>query len=184
MARHSDDTSDTLGDGRLLNDDKVFDHVRLGYVRSTAELDTGRSPSRVVDVLLDLLDGVTQRNDSDRVGVSLSEDGSESWDLVRLLKRHLLGVDGRGLLDPLVRDLLDPDQVRRGDGLVVREVESELGGCDERSLLVNVVAKDLSKGEVEDVSTGMVVSDGPSSELYISSGHARVFSSSPRHKCR
>ena len=43
----------------------------------------------------------------------------------------------------------------------MREVESELGGCDQRSLLVNVVAEDFSEGKVENVRSGMVVSDGP-----------------------
>jgi hypothetical protein len=47
----------------------------------------------------------------------------------------------------------------------VREVEAELRGGDEGSLLVNVVAEDLTEGVVEDVGSSVVVTEGPAAEL-------------------
>lgn len=52
------------------------------------------------------------------------------------------------------------------------KVESEFGGSDEGTLLVNVVAERFSEGKVENVRSGVVISDGPSSELYVSALYA------------
>jgi hypothetical protein len=84
---------------------------------------------------------------------------------LRLDKRHLLGVDRSRLFDPVVADLLNLDQIIDNDGLVVREVEAELGRGDERAFLVDVVSEHLAECEVEDMGTGVVVPDRPATQL-------------------
>ena len=84
------------------------------------------------------------------------------------MEGHLLGVDRSSLLDPVIADLLNLDQIGQDDRLVVGEIESKLGRSDEGTLLINMVAKNLSESKVQDVGTGVVVPDGPSSQLIIS----------------
>ena len=47
----------------------------------------------------------------------------------------------------------------------MREVETQLCRRDERALLVDVVAEDVAQGVVEDVRCGVVVAEGPATEL-------------------
>lgn len=49
----------------------------------------------------------------------------------------------------------------------MREIESKFGRSDKRSLLVDVITQNLTEGIVEDMSTGMVVSDGPATEFIV-----------------
>lgn len=187
LTRNGDDTTDSLGDSGLLGDDKVLDIARLGDVaievgegrvsesermregasnsRSTAELDTGGPPLGVGDIGHHLIEAVLESNDTNRVGVGLSKDGTKTRNLLSRLEVHLLGEDLDGLLDPLVRDALDLGEVVGRDGRLVREVETELGGSDEGTLLVDVVAEDLTESVVEDVSSGVVVAERPAAEL-------------------
>lgn len=133
--------------------------------RSTAELDTRRRPLGVIDVLPDILQREADRHHPHRVRVRLSKDSAQPRDLLRLDKRHLLGVDCSRLLDPVVTDLLNLDQIVDDDGLVVRKVEAEFGRGDERAFLVDVVAEHFAERKVEDVGTGVVVPDRPATEL-------------------
>lgn len=133
--------------------------------RSTAEFDTSRPPLGVGDIGHHLIEAVLESNDTNGVGVGLSKDGTKTRDLLSGLEVHLLGEDLDGLLDPLVRDALNLGEVVGRDGRLVREVEAEFGGGDERSLLVNVVAEDLTESVVEDVGSGVVVAEGPAAEL-------------------
>lgn len=103
----------------------------MGSLRATTEFDTGTPPFRVLDVLLDIFEWVPNGDDANRIGVSLTEDSSETRDLVSLGERQLLGVDWCGLLDPIVRDVFDLDELSGVNRFVVGEVESEFGRCDQ-----------------------------------------------------
>ena len=48
----------------------------------------------------------------------------------------------------------------------MRKIEAKLGGSDKGALLVDVIAKHLTKGKVEDVGTGVVVAERPAAKLY------------------
>lgn len=141
--------------------------------RSTAELDTGLPPLGVGDIGHHLLDAVLESNHTNGIGVGLSKDSTKTRDLLSGLEVHLLGKDLDGLLDPLVRDALDLGEVVGRDGRLVREVEAELGGGDERSLLVDVVAEDFTEGKVEDVGSSVVVAKRPAAELRRAAGQLR-----------
>ena len=69
-----------------------------------------------------------------------------------------------------MNDGFDLQEILGRDGSLVREIESEFGRGDEGSFLVDVVAEDVSESEVEDVSGGVVLSDGGSSELGAAKG--------------
>jgi hypothetical protein len=133
--------------------------------RSTAEFDRSLSPLRVLDILLNLVDAELESDDSDGIGVSLSKDRPQSGNLLSSLEVDLLRVNLDVLLDPLVRLRFDLLEVGGRDGGFVGEIESEFGGSDEGSFLVDVVTENFSEAVVEDVSSGVVVAKGPSSEL-------------------
>lgn len=118
-----------------------------------------------MDVGLNLLERVPDRDDPDRVRVGLAKDRPEAGDLLRLLQAHLLGVHLESLLDEVIGDGLNLAQVVDGDRLVVRKVESQSVGRNKGSLLVDVVAQDLAQRKVENMRASVVVSDGPPSQL-------------------
>ena len=59
-----------------------------------------------------------------------------------------------------VGDLLDPADLVGGDGRVVREVEAQAIGADQRAGLLDVLAEHLAQRVVEDVRAGVVAADG------------------------
>ena len=131
--------------------------------RSTAELDTGPEP--IGAGYLEVVGAELKCDNANRVRVRLSKDGAQAGDLLGRLEIHLLAENLDVFLDPLVRDVLNLGEVGRRDRRLVREVEPELGRRDERSLLVNVVAEDFAKREVEDVGARVVVPKRPAARL-------------------
>lgn len=189
VAGDGDDTADTLGNRGDLGDDEVLDGVGLlnmsicqplaisgqteaserSNIRSTAELNRGRRPLVILDILLDILQREANRNHPHRIRVRLAKDGTQPRDLLGHRKGHLFRVHRRGLFDPLVRDVFNLDQLIRGRGVVMRKVESQLGRRDERAFLVDMVAEDFAQGEVENMGAGVIVANGPSAKLPVSS---------------
>ncbi len=47
----------------------------------------------------------------------------------------------------------------------MREVKSEFGWGDKGSFLIDMIAKNLSQSEIEDVCSSVVVTKGPSTKL-------------------
>lgn len=47
----------------------------------------------------------------------------------------------------------------------MREVKSQLGGCNERTFLVDMIPKDFSQTEVQDMGCRVVIADGPTAKL-------------------
>ncbi|KAI3487195.1 hypothetical protein L1887_48905 [Cichorium endivia] len=170
VARHGNDATDALGDARLLGNDKVADLARLGHVRAAAELDRGRAPPRVLEVAGDGVEVVLERDDADGVGIGLAKHGAQAGDLLGRVELHLLGEDADVALDPVDRDVLDLLELLHVDALLVRKVESELGGRDERALLVNVVAEHLAQAKVEDVGGGVVRLERSAAALVVRDG--------------
>jgi hypothetical protein len=165
LAGDGDDAADALCDSRFLEDDEFLDLACLEDVGPAAELDGELAPRLVLGVGDEVLDGAADGDDADGVGVGLAEDGAEAVDLARGGERYVLGVDLGVLLDVVRGDLLDLLELGVGQTSLVREIESELLGGDERALLVDFVAEDLAKRVVEDVGSGVVVADGVPSEL-------------------
>lgn len=137
------------------------------YSRSSTEFDTGLLPLGVLNVRSDLVQRELESDNPDRIWVGLSEDGSQTGNVLSDLEGKLGREDLDGLFHPFVGNGLDLFKIRGRDGGLVAEVESKLGRSDERSLLVNMVAQDFSQAEVEDVRGGMVVSKRPSSFLHM-----------------
>lgn len=137
------------------------------YSRSSTEFDTGLLPFGVLNVRSDLIQREFEGDDPDGIRVSLSEDGSQTGDVLSDLEGKLGREDLDGLFHPFVGHGLDLFEIGGRDGGLVAEIESKLGRSDERSLLVNVVAQDFSQTEVENVRGGVVVSQRPSSFLHI-----------------
>lgn len=133
--------------------------------RSTTELDTGSPPLGVFNVLHNLIQAELESDDSHRVGVAFSKDCTQSRNLLSFSERHVFGVHADSLLNPLVAELFDLCNSRWGDGLVVREIESETVRRDERTLLINVVAEHFTQGKVKNVGASVVVADRPAAEL-------------------
>lgn len=134
-------------------------------VRSSTELHTGVPPLRVLHVLRDLLHTVLESDHSDGVRVRLSKHRSQPRDLEALLEGELGRMNLDVPLDPLCTVGLDRFELGGSDWSFVGEIKSELGGRDEGSFLVDVVAEDFSKGVVEDVRAGVVLSERRSSAL-------------------
>ena len=137
------------------------------YSRSSTEFDTGLLPLGVLNVRSNLVQRELESDDPDRIRVSLSEDGSQTGNVLSDLEGKLGREDLDGLFHPFVGHGLDLFEVGGRDGGLVAEVESKLGRSDERSLLVNVVTQDFSQTEVENMRGSVVVSQRPSSFLHI-----------------
>src|SRR5690606_11355614 len=101
-------------------------------------------------------DGLADGNDAHGVGVFLAEDGPQAVDLPADHEGNHVGVDGQVLLDQPADHLLDLGELfgRHGPGGV--EVEAQAVGCDQRALLVGVVAQRAAQGEVHHVGGGVV----------------------------
>ena len=136
------------------------------HLRSTAKLNTCTAPLRVFKILRDLFHVILERDDAHGVGVRLAENCAQTVDLLRSRERQLLGEDAYVALDPVLADGLDLFELCRRDLCLVGEVETELGGCHQGALLVNVVTENVSEGVVENVGCGVVIAQGPATELY------------------
>lgn len=136
-------------------------------LRSTAEFNRSVSPFRVLDIFLHLLDTEFEGDDPNWIWVTLSKHGPQSRNFLSSTEIHLFRVHFDVSFDPLVRESFNLVEVGSRDGGFVREIESEFRGCYEGSFLINVIAEYFSQAVVEDVSSGVVVSERPSSELYI-----------------
>ncbi len=108
-----------------------------------------------------LADGILADEDhTDRIGIFFAEHGAHAGNLLRLLQGHG-GHRHRAVgADLLVDQILDAADFRRGEGLVVREVEAGLLVIDQRTLLVHLVAQHLAHGPVHQVGDGVVAHDG------------------------
>ena len=115
-----------------------------------------------------------ERDDTNGVRVRLPKDRAERVDLLRDGQLELLRVHADVAADPVLAERLDLLELGLRDLRLVREVEAELRGGDERALLVDVVAEDLAEGVVEDVRRGVVVAEGPAPELSCSSQHGEA----------
>lgn len=171
MASDGNNSSDALSNRGLLNDNEVLNIISLGDVGAAAELNTGLAPFRIFDILGNIFKRIAKGDDSDRVRVSLAKDSTKTRDFVSLGQRHVLSIYWDTFLDPVIADALNFDQLRDRNRLAVRKVESKFSRSNEGTLLVNVVAKDFSKGKVENMGTGVVVPDRPSTKLVVSADY-------------
>ena len=77
---------------------------------STAELNADFLPTGILDILQDFLQFHTDRDDTNRVGVSFTEYGPDAGNLLGSGERNVLGVNSTVLSDILSRlgfDLLE-----------------------------------------------------------------------------
>mmetsp|Transcript_50742 Transcript_50742/g.136230 ORF Transcript_50742/g.136230 Transcript_50742/m.136230 type:complete len:533 (-) Transcript_50742:802-2400(-) len=128
-------------------------------MRASAELDAGVHAPRGLGIIQQVVDGGAYADDADGVGVLLAEDGAEAVDGLGVLQGDLPEVDGVGLLDLPVADLLDLPHLVDLDGLVVREVETQLALVHQGALLVDLAAEHGAQREVQDVRRGVVLCD-------------------------
>lgn len=77
------------------------------------------------------------------------------------LQDNLLAENPDVAFDPVPAEALDFFDIRIGDTSLVREVEAQLGGGNERSSLVNVVSEDFSEGPVENMSSRVIIPEWP-----------------------
>lgn len=77
------------------------------------------------------------------------------------LQDNLLAENPDVAFDPVPAEALDFFNIWIGDTSLVGEVEAQFGGSNERSSLVNVVPKDFSEGPVEDMSSGVIIPEWP-----------------------
>lgn len=139
--------------------------MRRDNSRSTAKFDTGVSPLGIFDILSHVLDVVLERDNSDRIRVSLAKDGSKTGNLLGEIEWQLFGVDANGSVDPVVDDVFNLEKLVEGDGTLVRKVEPKLAWGDERTLLVDVIAKDLTQSVVKDMGSSVILAERRSARL-------------------
>ena len=167
LAGVGDDTADALGDTALLDDDQVLDETGVLDVSATAELDADLAPLRVLGVLEQLVNLHADGDDADRVGVGLAEDGANAFNLAGKVEIDLLGVGLEVLADVVVGQILNLLDILERNSSLVAEIETKPVLVDERTLLVDLITKNLTKRVVQDVSTSVVVADRLTAELVV-----------------
>ena len=103
--------------------------------------------------------GAPHGHDADLVTVLLTEQRAGPR-LDRRVDRHLAGDDRRIVEDGGIGQILDCGKVVGVDRLLVREVETQAVGGDQRSLLRHVVAERQAKRLVQQVGRRMIGANG------------------------
>ena len=160
VSSHSYNAADAFGDTRLLCDHEVFDITGFGNVasgcsaefleikpmrdvRSATEFDAGLPPLRILDILRNFIDVEFESDHTDGIGVRLSKDCAQTWNLIRSFKRELLAEDFDVALDPIDTQRLDFLEFGERNSSFVREVKAELGLRDKRAFLIDMVTQNL-----------------------------------------
>lgn len=156
------DTADPLSNTRLLENDQLLDVASFCHMGSTTKFNADLAPLRILDISKQILDGHTDRNHTDRIRVCFAENSTDTFNLPGSGQGNIARINLEVLSNVPSRDLLNFGQLLRRNLLLVRKVEPQLLGSNQRSLLVNFVAENLLECVVEDVCTGVVITDWPS----------------------
>src|SRR5690606_39252425 len=153
--RHRFDAAHTRAAALLPRDQKLPDLAGGAHVRAAAQL---------VAPALGAVARLGDRHGADHLAVLLAEQRHRAF-AARLGER--LGDDLGGPVgeDHLVDLPGDGVKLRLADGLVVREVEAQPVGRDERALLPDVLAEHAAQCGVEQVRRGVVTHDIPAALL-------------------
>src|SRR5690606_27415733 len=98
---------------------------------------------------------IAEAKHADLVGVFVAEE-RERTRRDRLVVRHHADVGVDVAPDLVVDHLLDARELVRLDRLVVREVEAQSIRCDERALLLHVIAEHAAKRGVQQMRRGVI----------------------------
>lgn len=131
-------------------------------LRSTTKFNASTPPFSILDLLQDLLNLVFKRNHSDWVGIRLPKDSAHSGNIMGGLQVNLFAENPDVTFDPISAETLDLFDVRIRNTRLVGKVEAQFGRSNERSFLVDMISKDLSKRPVENVGRSVVIPERPS----------------------
>lgn len=162
-----DDASNALGNAALLEDDEILDLTCVLDMCTATELDTDVAPFRVAGVLEQLVYGYTYTYDSHRIRVRLTKDGANTLDLTCSGERYVLCIHDAVLADVGSALVLDRSQLLVGQTGLVAKIETQLLFSNERTPLVDVIAKDFAEGKVKDMCASVVVAQWASSALVV-----------------
>jgi hypothetical protein len=120
---------------------------------------------RVLNVLSNVLHTPLESDNSNRVGIRFSKDSTKTRNALSRLEVELFTEDLHILGDPANTDFLDLLEFRHSDTGFVREVETKLGRCNQRALLINMISKHLAESVIQDMGCSVVVTQRPATEL-------------------
>ena len=112
-------------------------------IRSATKFNAGLPPLWVLNVLRNFVDVEFEGNHANGVGVRLSKDCTQPWNLVCGFQRQFLAVDFDVAFNPIDAHRLNLLEFRECDSGFVGEIETKLRRGDKRALLIDMVTQNL-----------------------------------------
>jgi hypothetical protein len=111
VPRNRQNPSDPFCDTLLAEDDEFFDITGFGDVGATAEFNRDALPFFVVDVREDGVEGDSDADDADRVGILFFKDSANAADCFSNVERDVFPVHGNISADVLGANVFDFGQL-------------------------------------------------------------------------